>query len=140
MNLKRALIAGVVVAIVSAIFSMLTCGWLFNWVYLLEPTNIWKPMEEVSGMWYLWVNLGGLFNGIMLALVYALLYKGIPGTGIVKGLWYGGLVWLIGMIPGMFATYTFMTVATTAVIYWTVSGLFHYLLSGAIIGAIYKEG
>lgn len=139
MNIKRVLIAGIAVTIVGAIFSMLTCGWLFNWVYLLEPTNVWKPMEDLGGMWYLWVNLGGLFIGIIFALVYALLYKGIPKTGVRKGICYGFLVWLIGTVPGMFATYMFMAVATTVVIYWTVSGLVQYLLLGAVIGLIYKE-
>ena len=75
--------------------------------------------------------------GIILALVYALLYRGIPGKSIVKGLVFGLFVWLVGTLPGMLATYTFMRVATTVVIYWTIQGLVVLLVEGAIIAAIY---
>ena len=43
------------------------------------------------------------------------------------------------MLPGMFSTYFFMTVATGAVIYWTILGLIELPLKGLIIAVIYGE-
>ena len=92
MNTKRILIAGIAVWIISSILGWLTCGWLFNWVYALSP-NIWKPAEEMLGVNMVWMSLVGLFTAMVFALVYALLYKGIPCKGIKKGLMYGFIVW-----------------------------------------------
>ena len=107
--------------VLGSILAMTTCGFLFNWVYKLEPTNVWRPMEGPPGaMFY----LGSLVLSIILAFVYALLRKGIPGKNrLVKGLVFGLCVWLVGNLPGMFATYSFMTVATTVVVYWAILGL-----------------
>jgi membrane protein insertase Oxa1/YidC/SpoIIIJ len=43
------------------------------------------------------------------------------------------------MLPGMFSTYSFMTVATGVVIYWTLLGLVEMPIKGLIISAIYGE-
>jgi hypothetical protein len=115
----------------------LTCGWLFKWVYDLEPTNVWKAMEGAPGVTF---YIGALVLNILFVLVYALLAKGIPGKNkLLKGLLYGLCVWVVGVLPGMFATYMFMTVATTVVIYLTISALVFTPLKGLITVAIYGE-
>lgn len=138
MNIKRALIAGIAVWIVSFVFGWLTCGWLFNWVYELPP-NIWKGPEAMAGLNMVWMNLVGLFVAIVFALVYALLYKGIPGEGIRKGLMYGFIVWLVGALSGILPLPFFMTIATGVVIYWIAIDLVRYLLLGVVVAVIYKE-
>lgn len=83
-NTKRILISGVVIWIVGTVFGLLTCGWLFNWVYQLPP-NIWKdPTMMMSAGNIIGANLIGLIRAIIFALVFALLYKGIPGKGAKK--------------------------------------------------------
>lgn len=134
MRVKRMLIAGVVSRMAGTILGIVTCGGIFNWVYALEPTDIWKPMAGPPPIWF---NVASLALGIILALIYALLYRGIPGRGIVKGLVFGLFVWLVGTVPGMLATYTFMRIATGVVIYWTIQGLVVLLVEGIIIAAIY---
>lgn len=136
MNLKNVIVAGVAAEVVKFVFVMLTCGWLFMWVYSLAPTNVWKPWA-MEGL--ILMAAGGLVLNILLAYVYALFYKGIPGKGLMKGIWYGFGVWLVGTLPGMFAIYTLMTVANVVVIYWTVQWLVGNMLLGAVIAAIYKE-
>jgi hypothetical protein len=136
MNLKNVVIAGVAAEVVNFVFIMLTCGWLFNWVYFIKPTNVWKPWA-VEGL--ILMIAGGLVLNILLAYVYALFYRGIPGKGVKKGLWYGFGVWLVGTLPGMFSVYTLMAVAPFVVLYWTVRGFVGNLLLGAVIAAVYKE-
>jgi len=83
---------------------------------------------------------GLLALNIVLAFVYALLVKGIPGKNkLTKGLVFGLCVWAVGTLPTMLATYMFMTVGLTVVIYWTITGLIFTPLMGLIIAVIYGE-
>jgi len=138
MKIGKVLIAGVAVTVFNVVVGMVTCGGVFNWVYKLEPTNVWKPMGNSGpGAGFM---LGSLILSVVLSFVYALIEKGIPGKNkLVKGLVFGLCVWAVGILPGMFATYAFMTVATTVVIYWTIIGLIKTPLDGMIIAAIYGE-
>ncbi len=136
MKIVKILIAGIAVTVFNAAFGWATCGWLFNWVYEIEPTNVWK-LKSMESVPFVEFNVGVLVLSIILAIVYVLFRKGIPGqNSVVKGLVFGLCVWAVGMLPGMFMTHTFMTVAQTVVIYWTISGLVNSLLSGLIIAAI----
>lgn len=139
MNVKKIVVGGTTAALFSIILSMLTCGGLFSWVYELEPTNVWKPMGESGpGTDYL---LGFFFLTLVLAYVYAVVRASLPGKNkIVKGLVFGLGVWAIGMLPGMLATYAFMTVSPTVILYWTVLGLVETPVKGMIIAAVYGEG
>jgi hypothetical protein len=137
MKIGKILIAALVLSVFGMIFGALTCGWLFNWVYKLEPTNVWKPMDGPPGLAF---QIGGFLLNMILAVVYALLRKGIPGKNkSAKGIVFGLCVWAVGMLPGMFSTYFFMTVATGTVVYWTLMGLIQLPLKGLIIASIYGE-
>jgi len=137
MKIGKVLVAGVVVTIFNAIFGMLTCGGIFSWVYKLEPTNVWKPMNGAPGPFFM---IGSLILSIVLASVYALLNKGIPGSNkFIKGFIFGLCVWAVGVLPGMLATYSFMTVATTTVVYWVLIGLVKTPIEGLIIASIYEK-
>jgi len=137
MKIGKLLIAAIALSLFGLIIGAVTCGGVFNWVYKLEPTNVWKPMDGPPGLAY---HVVGLLLNMILVAVYALLRKGIPGKSrLVKGLVYGLCVWAVGMLPGMFATYYFMTVATEVVVYWTILGLVEYPIMGLIIAAIYGE-
>jgi len=84
--------------------------------------------------------IGALALNIIFVVVYALFCKGIPGKNkLVKGLVFGLCVFAVGTLPGMVATYSFMTVATTVVVYWTIMSLVQTPLKGLILAAIYGE-
>ncbi|MBI4845761.1 MAG: hypothetical protein HY810_04720 [Candidatus Omnitrophica bacterium] len=137
MKIGKILIAATAVSVFGVIFAGLTCGWLFNWVYKLEPTNVWKPMDGRPGLAF---QIGVFLFHIVLTVVYALIRKGIPGkNNLVKGLVFGLGVWAVGLLPGMFSTYYFMTVATGVVVYWAILGLIEMPIKGLIIAAIYGE-
>lgn len=137
MKAGKILIAALAVSLFNAIFAGVACGWLFNWVYKLEPTNIWKPIDGPPGLAFQIVVF--LFH-IVLAVVYALIRKGIPGKNkLSKGFVFGLCVWAVGMLPGMFSTYSFMTVAAGVIIYWAILGLIEMPIKGLIIAAIYGE-
>jgi len=137
MKIGKILIAGIAVTVFNAIVGGVTCGGIFNWVYKLEPTNVWKPMDGPPGAMFM---IGSFVLSLILSFIYALINKGIPGGNkFTKGIVFGLCVWAVGMLPGMFATYAFMTVSMTVVIYWTILGLIKTPLEGMIIAAIYGE-
>ena len=137
MNIKKIILSSVAIWITSAVLGFLTCGWLFNWVYQLPP-NIWKT-PEVMATNLIWMNLIGLLTAIIFVSIFALLYKGIPGQGIKKGINYGFIIWLVSSLSGMITMPFYMTIATTVVVYWITLGLVMNLINGAIVGGIYKE-
>lgn len=137
MNIKKLILAVLVVGIFNVLVGMVTCGGAFSWVYKLEPVNVWKPMTSVS---FPLMIAGIFFVDLLFVWVYALIKNGIPGKNkYTKGLLYGLLVVLVGLIPGMVMTYTYMTVATTVVVYWTIWGFIVSPLKGLIAAAIYGE-
>lgn len=135
MKAAKILIAAIAITVFGAVVGAFTCGHYFNWVYELEPINVWKPMEGPPPAMFM---VGSAILNVIFVCVYALFRKGIPGGNrLVKGLFFGLCVWAVGMLPGMFATYIFMTVAPTVVIYWTIYGLVCTPIQGLIAAVIY---
>ncbi|MBN2479629.1 MAG: hypothetical protein JXA94_05325 [Parachlamydiales bacterium] len=139
MNYLRVIISGIVIWLVNMILIFLTCGWLFKWVYMLPP-NLFKAPEEmmiVSNI--VGSNLIGLIKGLLFAYVFAVIYKGVPGTrGVHKGIVYGILIWLVSALPSLAGMPFFMVISNGIIIYWIVQALVFMIISGAILGAIYK--
>lgn len=137
MKISKVLIATIVVSVFNFIVGALTCGGLFSWVYKVEPVNVWKPMTNAI-LPYMIAEI--LIVNLLFVVVYALIQKGVPGKNkFTKGLIYGLLVWLVGLVPGMLATAIYMTVSKVVILYWTVWGLIVSPLKGIIASAIYGE-
>jgi hypothetical protein len=137
MKIGKIIIAGVAVFVFDFIVGMVTCGGLFNWVYKVEPTVAWKSMSGAPGMDYM---IGSFVLSVILVLVYAILKKGIPGNNrLAKGAIFGLCVWAVGTLPGMFATYIFMNVSTTFVIYIAIHGIIFMPIRGMVISSVYGD-
>ncbi len=130
-----------VITIIGTVISVLTCEWLFKWIYAIEPIVAWKYGLNVapSGQAMAVNFVGELILAIILVCVFVKLYDGIPYKGWKKGVKFGFLVWLVSILPGMFATYMWMNVALAWVVYMTIMGLIVLLIKGAVIGAMYKK-
>ena len=137
MKIARILIAGVAVTIFNMVVGMVTCGGLFSWVYKVEPVNVWKQMSGPPGVGFL---AGTFILSAILALIYAVLQKSLPGKNkFAKGFVFGLFVWAVGILPGMLATYEFMNISNVWIIYMTILGLIENPLKGIIIAFIYGE-
>ena len=137
MNYKKLLIASLSTTVLGAIIGIVCCGGIFNWVYKIDPTNIWRTMENIP-----WVKfyIFSFLVEIILVYTYTIINKAIPGNTIIKkGAAFGLIVWAIGTLPGMVSTDAFMRISSAVVIYWTILGLFTYILKGIVISAIYKN-
>lgn len=138
-NWDKIFLAAILVTIFGFFWGWLTSSWLFNWIYSLEPINIWKPSETMTTNWFLALIFGDFVLNLALVWVYAILLKAIPGKGVCKGLWYGFYVWLVGFLPVNFSIYMTMVIAQTVIVYWLVNGLVASLIAGVIITAVYKK-
>ena len=136
----RAALAGLVANLAS--FVVGGGGYLlFGGAFRLEPTSIWRwtpdRMGEMSVGWWVYLVMGNTALAVVLALVYAVLYDGIPGRGVRKGLVFGLIVWLVGVLPPVFTMHVLTVMNGWAILYFTTQSLFEHLAYGAIIAAIY---
>ncbi|RLG70914.1 MAG: hypothetical protein DRO11_05430 [Methanobacteriota archaeon] len=125
-------VAGIVMIIIGAVSGAFT-GPLYA-----ETPQLWKPMEPLTnwlvGMWIITIIIGIIFG-----LVYGRIQHGIPGQGAKKGLYYGLILWLVGMVPGMMITLHTMAVPNILVAAWTIQNLVAYPLAGITISKIYEK-
>lgn len=137
MNAKKFVVAGVVGGVVNAIYSMLVCN------LLIQP---W--LERITGVDF-WVPIGGIHIPIMIifgfaicflwAFGYALLYKAIPGKGVIKGIVYGLLLWLLALLPHTLALHLHTTIwPEFNWVFLTANNLIRWMILGIFYGAIYK--
>jgi hypothetical protein len=127
--------AGLLLGILKSIWGALTCGWMFSWVYRLEPAVVWSPMEEFPVGLCIAMTL--IFS-IIFAYVFYIVMDGLPGRDTGKGLWFGLFVWLIGGLPGISVLFLSTVIAHTVLIYWLVSALIVSLWSGVVVAKIIK--
>jgi len=140
MNVKKGvvagLLAGIAMVLMDSIVWSVTQGYLAPLYAASAP--VWKPMEPMSvwlaQMWTLTISEGVLFG-----LVYSVLYNGIPGKNINRGLIYGVIIWLVGIVPGMGFTYISMAVPTPIIASWLFGGLIDLLVMGAVLAFVYEK-
>ncbi len=137
MNIKRLILAGLAVAAFKTGFGMLTCGWLFKWVYALPPAAIWRSIELMPPGYWALLDLGTFLIALIYVMTYAKVGCVFGKSKAARGLQYGFCLWIVSMAPGMFYTYAFMNIAAGAVIYWLIMGLAELLIAGLIIAWIY---
>ncbi len=140
MNLKKGVVAGFLAGIAMVIADMLVWGATQGYLMPLYTASaaVWKPMEPL-GTWLAWYLSLLVAEGILFGLVYSALYDGLPGKNINRGLNYGVIIWLVGTVPGMAATYLMMAVPTPIVASWLFGGLLDVLVMGAVLAVVYER-
>lgn len=139
MNWKRILFAGIAGTIVNTIYSMVICtGIIIPWLKEVTASQLW--VEETE-LFLPTMIVFGIVICFLWAFGYAVLYKGIPGAGIAKGVVYGILVmWILGVLPHMVALYLHTTISPEIIwIFITANALLRGIILGATYGVIYKE-
>ncbi|MBN1549404.1 hypothetical protein JW872_01955 [Candidatus Babeliales bacterium] len=137
MNTPRVFGLSVAVWFVGYVFRILTCGWLFTWVYMIPP-HIWvDPQAMMQLPSLVGMNLISWLHALMFVVVYAFVNKYMPFKGVTGGLLYGLGVTLVSSF-GMLTMPFYMTIAPTVVIYWVLQGLILNMVNGAIMGKWYR--
>lgn len=138
MNKTRLLLLTLLTFVIHTVVIMLTCGWLFSWVYALPPVEIWVPLSVMTNpQTQMSLGILGLLIAFFFVFVYAVIYKGIPGKTWTRGLMYGLLLWLPTSL-GMASMIFLMNINPIVVVYWMIQALVISLLSGLFVGGWYK--
>ena len=128
-------IAGVIMGICTVIIGFTTVFYLG----IKEPTydvETWTPTLTI------WLTLAqislGIIWGSIFGAIYTFVYDLIPKKGIIKGLYYGLLLWLIKDIAA--GSYTaFMLMQRSIAIDLVYYGFFMWTIYGLILGYLYKK-
>ncbi len=101
--------------------------------------EVYRPIAKAS------INLtAGIFidlaYGFLMAAIFMLLYKSLPGnTGLVKGLCFGLLVWFFRVAMRAGSDWMMFNVPCSALIYSVVAGLIEMLILGVLYGVTLKS-
>ncbi len=141
MDIKKGVAAGFLGGIAMVIADMAVWGAAQGYLMPLYQASaaVWKPMEPLSA-WLAWYLFLLVADGILFGIVYSVLYNGIPGkNNLNRGLNYGVILWLVGIVPGMAVTYLMMAVPTPIIVSWLFGGLIDVLVMGAVLAVVYER-
>jgi hypothetical protein len=101
----------------------------------------WTPGRtfDMPGWWWVFLVAGNTVLAVGVAFVYAILYEGLPGRGVWKGVWFGLLIWLAALLPVAFTLAAIVDVSAKLAIVAAVEPLAEYTIYGAMTAAIYGE-
>lgn len=141
MKIVRWFLAGLAFCVISQIVGGIIYGAIFpHWYDSCE--EFFRPMS--SPYFQMGLPLLNLFQGLLLAAIYSVLYYGIPGkNAISKGSIYGLLLWLAGPLPGVLSQFcvTVLRFPLPCLIFTFVSMVVGGLVIGSIFGkSLEKQG
>ncbi|HEY4273303.1 MAG TPA: hypothetical protein VGM65_14995 [Candidatus Udaeobacter sp.] len=125
------------IAFIAAYIFMFFWGWLLNGVLLkdiyAQTPNLWRSQSEMLSFFH-WILIGQALMIFAFVMIYA---SGFAGGGVIAGIRLGILleVAAIGLRMGVYAVQPF---PGKLLIYASLGGLIEMVITGAIVGAIYK--
>jgi hypothetical protein len=138
MNVKRLIVAGVAASVLFLVLDM-----MLGAVGGLVAADVFGvPFDQPPGI-QAKIKFGLLFeliNGFMLALIYAVIYRCLPGQGWHKGISFGLIVWGLRVVMWAFSTYMMTDLPPALIAITVVTGLIEVLILGVVIAAIYRDG
>ena len=143
-NFKKVAISSIVFLIISQIINTVTAVFTMSYYTNPEYFALWsKLMMPANGPpgteFFLASIIINIIIGIILAGSYSLLAVAIPGEGISKGINYGILLFLIAGIPFTLSMFLLFAVPRSLLVYWAISTLVIYMISGAAFAKIMGE-
>jgi hypothetical protein len=137
MNIKRFILAWIVTTVLFLVLDM-----IFGTLGGFLTANITgAPIQGPVGLESK-IFTGLIFeviNGFILVLIYAVIHPSIPGEGLVKGIYYGFIVWTLRVLMWAFSTYMMFEVSSVLLVVTTILGLIEVLILCVVIAAIYKK-
>lgn len=137
-NIKRVLIAGIGAFAAVCVYAFPAELFLARGTlkfYELSP-EVWKFLDyQVSD--YLLFVFAKMLAIIILAVLFAVLYKSVPGQGLKKGFWFGVLIYLF-TLPPRIDFYFLINAPNIVNIWWAISQFIEVIIIGIGIAVIYK--
>ncbi|MBI4848073.1 MAG: hypothetical protein HY808_05770 [Nitrospirae bacterium] len=128
----RWLLASVLFFVVAQAIAMGVYGALFPNYY--QGYEAFRPMSSLHFRFGL--PLVSLMQSMVISLLYAVFYKGIPGAGILKGIVFGFLLWLM---TGCGIVLSYCTTIEPFPVPCLVQTLAGMIVGGMVISAVYGK-
>lgn len=136
--MKNPILAGIIAGIVMGPLAIIIGNITVNQLGLIEPPGgkeIWGPsMFMLLGLAH--ISLG-LIWGSIFGVIYASIFNIIPSKGVIKGLYFGLMIWLIKDVCAGSYTALILVQFQTAInlIYY---GFSMWVIYGLVLGYLYK--
>jgi len=138
--IKKTIKAWLASAVFFNLWSLITCGWLFRWVYFAEPTEaLRRGVLSLSDGFFGLSFLNNLILTGAFSFIYALTEKILPGGRFRKGLIFGFFIWLVSWLLPFMRFVISLNLSIALSVYWCMNGLAVYVLTGVVIGFFYED-
>jgi hypothetical protein len=128
-------IAGCGAGIIGAI-----CSYLFILVFrIFEPIGGFEIWDFSLSMLYTLAQISlGMIWGIIFGIIYSRFYDSIPGKEVLKGVYFGLLIWVVKDVAA--GSYTILIRMDVS---WGIGliliGFFMWIVYGPVLGYLYKK-
>ena len=132
----RLILAGIVAGFV--LFLVATLAYKYN-NQLSDPSLRYLFRENISMKWFyklLFLNIG---MGMVMTVFYSIITNGLPGNGVVKGIFMGFMIWFLLITQPLITLILAGTLTQGLLISWLAQGLVSYVAAGICISVIYKS-
>ena len=134
----KGMIAGVIAGGIGGVMVILSVIFIFIPLGLEESiieVEKWTPGIYVALVFSIVTH--DVFWGIVLGLIYSKVYDLVPSEGIMKGLTYAMVIYLIANIRTAHIIGSFGQMLWPKVFVW--SGIAYFIVYGIILGYLYKK-
>ncbi|MCW4033006.1 MAG: hypothetical protein NWF08_06395 [Candidatus Bathyarchaeota archaeon] len=139
--MKNAVLASAIAGLISGLLSTIIV--LIG--RLMKLFGVLAPLENAFMFSVGWIVLTVIFC-IFFGLLYKRIYDLIPGKGIMKGLFFGLLIWFIKDIAaGAYLIFS-GTVVAEGLLEWIAAGVnlivmgsYMWVIYGLVLGTLYKK-
>ena len=126
-----------IIAFFAAFIFMFFWGWFYNGVMLkdvsAEVQNLFRPREEIMGMLH-WIIIGQAGLALSFVLIYT---SGFAGGGIAAGVRLGIMIEILA-VSARCAIYATQPFPAKVLVLISIGGFIEMIVTGVIVGAIYK--
>jgi len=126
-----------VIAFIAAFIFIVLWGWFYNGVLLkdvfAEAQSLFRPRDEMMSLFY-WIVIGQAGLAFTFVLIYA---SGFAGGGIATGVRLGIMLELLA-VSARCAIYATQPFPAKFLVLTSVGGFIEMIVTGVIVGAIYK--
>lgn len=141
MQLKKIFSAGIMSGIMMGIFLFIGGAIFARIIYgpQFTPPGKFKP-EQINAFYFIWTKLLiGCFFGVLFTFIYEMLPLQTRMNGMLKGLVYGFVFWLVISLWNISHPLIYGTVNVPDQTFWLLYQLIGFLAFGATLGYIYKK-
>lgn len=136
--LGSGILFGLIAMIVHLSLVFAVRGYYMDPVYLSVWSKLMMPTPGRPPVSFYFYALGfNMLAGILFALVYTVIGACVPGKQFIsRGLMYGLLVFLVGVIPGYLALYLLINLPIGLLALWVVESFIIYLIGGVVVAKL----